>query len=188
MKENTESTSTLLMRIKSGDEAARERLFNTYLPVISRWAHGRLPQYARDLSETADMVQASLMKALEHVDHFEAVREGAFLAYLRQILLNHIRMEIRRVSRRQKHGHADSEIEVPDMEASVMQQAIGDEALQRYEKGLMELKPQAREAVILRIEFGYTFNEIANAVEMNSSNAARMLVSRSLAQVARHMS
>ena len=112
MKENTESTSTLLMRIRSGDDAARERLFNTYLPVISRWAHGRLPQYARDMSETADMVQASLMKALEHVDHFEAIREGAFLAYLRQILLNQIRMEIRRVSRRQKHGTEDAGIEV----------------------------------------------------------------------------
>jgi len=32
------------------------------------------------------MVQASLLKALEHVDDFEAVREGAFLAYLRTIL------------------------------------------------------------------------------------------------------
>lgn len=184
---NTESTSTLLLKIKSGDAAARERLFDTYLPIISRWAHGRLPAYARDLSETADMVQASLLKALEHVDDFEAVREGAFLAYLRQILLNHIRMEIRRVTRRQKHGQADPEAEVVDMEASVMQQVIGDEALQSYEKGLMELKPQAREAVILRLEFGYSFAEIANAVEMNSANAARMMVSRSLAQVARHM-
>jgi len=96
-------------------------------------------------------------------------------------------MEIRRVSRRNQHGHADSEVEVMDMEAAVMSLVIGEEAIEGDEKGWMELSPQARESVILRLEFGYSFAEIASAVEMNSANAARMLVSRSLSQVARHM-
>lgn len=187
MNTDIESTATLLFKIKSGDESAKERLFKTYLPIITNWAHGRLPNYARDLSETADMVQKSLMSALNKIDDFEALREGAFLAYLRQILLNNIRMEIRRVTRKNNHGTEKSDLELADMEASVMQQVIGDEALQKYEKGLMSLKDKAREAVMLRVEFGYSFTEIAEAVEMNSANAARMLVSRSIVEMARYM-
>ena len=68
-----------------------------------------------------------------------------------------------------------------------MQQVIGDEAMQRYEKGLMSLKDKAREAVMLRVEFGYSFAEIAMAVDMNSANAARMLVTRSLHEMTRFM-
>ena len=77
---NTESTATMLFKIKAGDEQAKSRLFKQFLPIISTWAHGRLPQYARDLSETADIVQKSLLSALQKIDEFEAVREGAFLA------------------------------------------------------------------------------------------------------------
>lgn len=187
MSNDVESTTTLLLKIQSGDQQAKERLFHTFLPKITKWAHGRLPQYARDLSETSDIVQKSLLKALQHIDDFHALREGAFLAYLRQIILNHVRMEIRRVTRRQKHGNLETDVELVDMEASMMQQMIGDEAIQKYEKGLMALKQKAREAVILRIEFGYTFSEIAIATAMNSANSARMLVSRSLANMARYM-
>ena len=186
-KADAESTATLLFKVKAGDEQAKSRLFKQFLPIISEWAHGRLPQYARDLSETADIVQKSLLSALQNIDDFEAIREGAFLAYLRQIVLNNIRMEIRRVTRKNKHGHAHNDIEVADSEVSIMQQVIGDEAMQRYEKGLMSLKDKAREAVMLRVEFGYSFAEIAMAVEMNSANAARMLVSRSLHQMTRFM-
>ncbi len=188
MKQDTESTATLLIKIKAGDQQAKERLFKTYLPVITQWAHGRLPSYARDLSDTSDMVQKSLLSALDKVEDFEAIREGAFLAYLRQSLLNNIRMEIRRVTRKNKHGFNDPAAEVVDSEASIMQLMIGDEALQRYEKGLMALKSKAREAVMLRVEFGYSFAEIAAAVEMNSANAARMLVSRSIVEMSRNMS
>ncbi|WP_395375899.1 RNA polymerase sigma factor [Marinicella sp. W31] len=187
MEPNFESTATLLFKIKAGDEQARERLFKTYLPIITDWAHGRLPKYARDLSETADMVQKSLLAALQKVDDFEALREGAFLAYLRQVLLNNIRMEIRRVSRKNRHGYNQNDAELIDEGASVIEHIIGDEALQAYEKGLMSLKDKAREAVILRVEFGYSFAEISEAVEMKSANAARMLVSRSIVEMSRNM-
>ncbi len=187
MSTHFESTSTLLFKIKAGDEQARERLFKTYLPIITDWAHGRLPAYARDLSETADMVQKSLLAALQKVDDFEALREGAFLAYLRQVLLNNIRMEIRRVSRKNRYGHEKNDVELIDGKASVIQQVIGDEALQAYEKGLMSLKDKAREAVILRVEFGYSFAEISEAIEVNSANTARMLVSRAIVEMSRNM-
>ncbi|MEM1080051.1 MAG: RNA polymerase sigma factor [Pseudomonadota bacterium] len=187
MNQSLESTATLLQRVANDDDAAREQLCRQFLPLMTRWAHGRLPNYARDLSDTQDLVQLALIKALDHVDQFDALREGAFLAYLRKIMLNNIRMEIRRVTRRNKHGFADPEHEPDDPNASVVSQVIGLDVLERYEDGLMSLTEKAREAVILRVEFGYSFAEIALATDTPSANSARMLVSRALVQLAEAM-
>lgn len=187
MNPSLESTATLLRKVSDGDEAARDRLVRHFLPILTRWAHGRLPHYARDLSETQDLVQGALISALDKVDDFDALREGAFLAYLRKILLNNIRMEIRRVTRRNAHGFADSEVEPESPDASIVSEVIGVDVLERYEAALMTLTDKAREAVILRVEFGYSFPEIAVATDTPSANSARMLVSRSLVQLAEAM-
>ncbi|MBY6204423.1 RNA polymerase sigma factor [Halomonas denitrificans] len=187
MGQPLESTASLLRQVSEGDAQARERLCSHFLPILTRWAHGRLPHYARDLSETQDLVQAALISALDKVDDFDALREGAFLAYLRKILLNNIRMEIRRVTRRNAHGFADSELEPTDPEASIVSEVIGVDVLERYEAALMTLTDKAREAVMLRVEFGYSFPEIAMATDTPSANSARMLVSRSLVQLAEAM-
>jgi RNA polymerase sigma-70 factor (ECF subfamily) len=187
MNQPLESTATLLQRVANDDDAARERLFRQFLPIITRWAHGRLPDFARDLSDTQDMVQLALMRTLDQIDKFDALREGAFLAYLRKVMLNNVRMEIRRVTRRNQHGFEDSEHELQDPEASVVSKVIGQDVLDQYEQALMSLSVKAREAVILRVEFGYTFEEIAIATDTPNANSARMLVSRSLVQLAEAM-
>lgn len=97
---DVESTAKLLARVRAGDRLAREDLVRRYLATLLRWGHRRLPQHARDLSDTQDLVQTTLLKALDRVGDFEPRREGAFLAYLRTILLNEVRGEIRRVASR----------------------------------------------------------------------------------------
>ena len=95
-----ESTASLLAKVRSGNEPARERLVERYLTALQRWARGRLPRFARDLSDTDDLVQITFLRALDHVDRFEHRKPGSFLAYLRQILLNEIRSQIRRAGGR----------------------------------------------------------------------------------------
>src|SRR5690606_2412050 len=104
MTEKLESTASLLAMVKGGDEAARERLCALYLPMLMRWAHGRLPPQARGLAETCDLVQATLIQALAQLGRFESRHEGAFLAYLRTALLNNLRNEIRRGMRHPSAG------------------------------------------------------------------------------------
>lgn len=186
MKARLESTATLLAKVKSGDDLAREQLCSTYLPMLQRWAHGRLPQYARDLAETDDMVQSTLIKALNQLDSFSSMREGAFLAYLRKILLNNIRMEIRRFSNQNELLKKNIDTNEP-IDTSALEKAIGTEVIEKYENALMKISDQAREAVILRVEFGYSYPEIALAIESASPNAARMIVSRSLLKLAENM-
>jgi RNA polymerase sigma-70 factor, ECF subfamily len=176
-----ETTAALLALIRQGDAAARERLVRRYLPILRRWARGRLPAAARDLAETDDLVQLTLIRALSHVKDFEPRFEGAFLSYLRRALLNSVRDEIRRVRRRPRREPLDPEMEDP--RPSVVEQAIGREALERYEAALAELPEDQREAVILRLEFGFTHQEVADALGKPSSNAARMMVARAVVRV-----
>jgi RNA polymerase sigma-70 factor (ECF subfamily) len=180
-----ESTMVLLDRIRVGDAIARELLLTRYLPILRAWAHGRLPAHARGLADTDDVVQVTLLRALNRLHEFEYRHEGAFLSYLRQGVLNAVRQEIRRARRRPTgelldDAHADET-------ASVVEQAIGREMLERYETELMGLVPDRREAVILRFEFGLSYPEIAEAMGRPSPNAARMLVVRGLAQLAERL-
>jgi RNA polymerase sigma-70 factor (ECF subfamily) len=173
-----QSTTVLLHRTRDGDTDAREELVRRFLPRLQRWAHGRLPQNARDLADTDDLVQVSLVRALEHVKEFEPRHEGAFLAYLRRIVLNAVRDELRRAGRRPTR--VDLGDALPQPGPSLVEQAIGRELVEAYETALATLTEEQREAVIMRIEFGYTYPEIAEALGRPSANAARMAVSRAL--------
>lgn len=180
-----ESTAFLLEQVRGGDARARERLVARFLPLLQRWAHGRLPGHARSLADTDDLVQVSLLRALDHVDGFEARREGAFLAYLRRILLNAVRDEIRRSARRPTDSVEDVELAAPD--PSLLELQIGRDTLEAYEGALTRLTEAQREAVIMRLEFGYSYPQIADAMGRTTPNAARMLVARAIVQLAEEM-
>jgi len=176
----SDCTTELLARARAGEAGAREQLLARYLPRLRRWAHGRLPGYARGDADTDDLVQVTLIRVLHRLGHFMPQHEGAFLAYLRKSLLNAVREEIRRAKIRPLRAPLDSSI--PHIE-----RRVGREVLESYEAALADLRPREREAVILRIEFGYSHDEIAAAIGSPSANAARMTVTRALVQLARGM-
>ena len=176
-----ETTAALLSRVRSGDEVARDRLITRYMVALKRWAHGRLPARARDLLETDDLEQITLIRALDNVEGFEPRREGAFLAYLRRILVNQIRDEIRRVSRRPARDSLSEG--QPDEGPSPVEAAIGREKMALYEKALATLSGEQQEAIIMRLELGFTYEQVAEALGSPSGNAARMLVTRAVVKL-----
>src|SRR5262245_49123460 len=92
---NLESTFTLIERARAGDPQALEWLFTRHRKPLQRWASGRLPKWARELSDTNDLVQETLLHAFKRIGEFEPRRVGALQAYLRQAVLNRIREELR---------------------------------------------------------------------------------------------
>jgi len=180
-----ETTASLLARSQAGDASAREQLLARYLPILLRWAHGRLPRRARDLHETDDLVQVSLIRALEHLDGFVPRREGAFLAFLRRIFLNQVRDQIRRANTKPRREalHPD----LPGRSPSPLEEAMGKQTLERYDRALARLPERQQEAVFLRLELGFTHDEVAKAIGARTGNAARMLVSRALVELAKEM-
>jgi len=180
-----QSTATLIGRIRGGDESARERLIRRYLPALRRWARGRLPVRARGQCDTDDLVQVTLLRALDKMEGFDARRQGAFFAYLRRILQNEIRDRLRAV-RRRPGGEPVTE-ELPDHGPSPLDSAVGSEVLRLYEAGLARLNDEQREAVVLRVELEFTYQQVAEALGSPSANAARMLISRALVRLAEVM-
>jgi RNA polymerase sigma-70 factor (ECF subfamily) len=175
----------LLERIRQGDSSALNRLMDRYLPRLSRWASGRLPQWARDLSDTGDIVQETLIRSVANLEHFEARGEGALQAYLRGAVMNRIRDEIRR--RRRVPAMSTLASTVPGSGQSPLEQAIGEEVLAKYDAALERLDAETREAVIARVEMGCSYAEIAEALNKPSADAARMTVSRALVKLATEM-
>lgn len=174
-----ESTIELLDHIKQGDETAINRLCERQLPTLKRWARGRLPGFARDMRDTEDLVQDTVMHTLRRLTHFEPRGRGALQAYLRQGVMNRIRDEVRRVGRRGPTDELDA-AERPDEGASPLEHAIGREGFRRYREALATLRPEESVAIRCRLELGYSYAEVAEALGKSSPDAARMTVTRAL--------
>ena len=126
----------------------------------------------------------TLIRAFKGLDRFEARGEGAIGAYLRQAVLNRLRDEIRRVKRQPERG-ALPEGAAPT--ASPLEEAVGRETLDRYERALARLRDADREAVVASVEMHYTPEELAQVLGKPTANAARVAVVRALQRLADEM-
>jgi RNA polymerase sigma factor (sigma-70 family) len=180
-----EPTVDVIRRIKSGDAGARGELLRRFLPLLRRWAHGRLPRHVRDLNDTDDLVQVTLVKALSRLDDFDSGGPGAFLAYLRMALLNHVRDEIRRHRRRPEHAEIDAELSDGDAPA-LIDQLVGSDRVRAYEQALARLPKRQQGLIVMRVEFGMSYPEIAAEVG-GTPDAVRIMVARAMVQLSRNL-
>jgi RNA polymerase sigma factor (sigma-70 family) len=183
--DDPESTFRLIDRARAGDRDALERLFARHLKRLQRWASGRLPAWARDLADTDDLVQDTLVQTFKRIECFEPRGVGALQVYLRQAVLNRIRDELRRKGRQPDTTDLDG-LE-RDRAESPLEQAIGHEAVERYECALERLRPEEREAIIARVEMGYSYEELAEALGKPTADAARKTAQRALVRLAEEM-
>lgn len=180
-----DSTWQLLARARAGDPKAVEQLFAHHLPLLQRWARGRLPKWARQLTDTDDLVQDALSRTLRRLDHVEAKGVGALGGYLRQAVLNGIRDELRR------SGRTPPSVDLSTVDLaggqSPLEQAIGREGVERYERALQQLSEADREAIVGRLELGYSYEELAEALGKPSAEAARKAAQRALLKLAEEL-
>ena len=180
-----ETTHQLIARARTGDREAEEQLCARYLTVLQRWAAGRLPHWARGAVDTQDLVQDVLIQTLKRLETFEVRRDGALTAYLRQAVMNRIRDEIRRRDRRGAPEPLD--LELPAGDPSPLEAAIGQQTLVRYEHALARLRPDDREAIVGRVEMGWTYDELAVVLGKSTREAARKATERALLRLAAEM-
>jgi RNA polymerase sigma factor (sigma-70 family) len=180
-----DSTFELIERVRGGDQEALERLLARHVAPLRRWISGRLPRWARDLADTDDLVQDTLLRTFRKMEGFEPRHVGALQAYLRQAVLNRLRDELRR------KGRAPSMVDLDDVRlesaGSPLEEAIGREAVERYEAALARLKPEEREVIIARVELDYTYEELAEALGKPTPDAARKAARRALLRLAEEM-
>lgn len=182
---HAETTLQLLVKARAGDRAALESLFTRYGDPLRRWAHGRLPRWARDVADTHDLVQDVLLQTFKRLEHFEPRTEDALQGYLRQALMNRVRDELRR--HRRRPGSAELDSEVVDDSPSPLQEAIGMETMERYQSGLTRLPESDRDAIVGRLELGLTYEELAELLGKPSAEAARKAAQRALVKLVEDM-
>lgn len=173
-------TALLIEQSKQGDKRANDQLAEYVYPTLLSWAHGRIPRTLDSLIDTSDVVQETLVKGIRKLNDFQSLRPGAFLAYLRRIFINNINQKLR--SEKTTEPLDDAQLQ---QSALVFKDDI--EELVIYEEALLKLTEAEQEIIILRIEFGMSFNEIAGSLEKNSEDAARMHFNRSLAKLLKYI-
>jgi len=182
-----ESIAEMIERAQRGEQAAIDRLFQRCYPQIRRLAHGRLPGSLRGEMDTPDLVQITFLRAWRGLENFKSRWEDAWLAYLRRILFNYLRDEgrrSRRIPEKETLPEDDSPGAVESPEPTPLEEAELREAFAAYRTALKRLTPTERDAVILRLEQGERYELIAKTLGLPSSDAARMLVKRSIGKIA----
>lgn len=181
-----QSTVDLLTAARDGEAGAFDLLFERLVPGLRRWARGRLPIFARELCDTQDVVQDTVLNALRRMDQFEVRHPGALLAYLRQAVLHRICDEVRRSQRRPLMTEL---VDHPDDGAmSPLDRILTQHEIARYETALARLKPDDRAAILCRVEHQSSYEQMAIDLGKPSANAARVAVRRALMRLAEEMS
>jgi RNA polymerase sigma factor (sigma-70 family) len=178
------STEELFQKAQTGDKRALSALLRRQGGVLSRWARGRLPRWARSFNDTADLVQEALLQTFLRIDRFDNRGKGAFQAYLRQAVVNRICDEMRRVSRRPSHEPEDAAFDLPADGPSPFDVTLDAEHEQRYKLALKTLSEDERLLVVGRLELGYTYEQLALIGNRPTPEAARQAVRRAVLKVA----
>lgn len=182
---DAESSIELIRLAQTGDRDAMDRLFARHLPVLRRWARGRLPQSARDLSDTHDLIQEAMQRTITNFDRFQYRGEGALHAYLHAAVVNLVTDHVRRTLRRPMREVLTERL--VDRAQSPLDRAITHETFERFEAALGHLGPMDQQAVRARLELGCTYQEIAELTGRSSPDAARMAVARAVKTLAEIM-
>lgn len=171
----------LLQRVRSGDDTALDVLLVRMLPRLRRWAHGRLPNAARGMLDTGDIVQTVAAKALKQLAHLDIQQAGGLGFYLRQAVLNEIASQWRRAGRTPFETTLDDGM--PAEQTSPLDRLLGEERLSVYEDALNRLEPPDRDAIVGRFEFGYNYEELARYLGKSNAAAARVAVHRAVTRL-----
>jgi RNA polymerase sigma-70 factor (ECF subfamily) len=181
----------LLVRARSGDEEALNRLFalcRNYLALLARTqVEGRL----RAKVDASDVVQQTLLEAHRDFGRFHGQTEGEWLAWLRRILAHNSADFIRRFHGTDKRragrevalGHpADSSVpglELSDGGETPSQEILRKERELQLADAIARLSADHQEVIILRNLHGLPFDEVARRLG-RSRPAAQMLWLRAM--------
>lgn len=179
-----ESSFGLVRRAQAGDANAVERLVRRYLPRLRQWTHHRLPSWARDLAETDDLVQETLINAFRNLPRFEMRDELSLRSYMRRAIQNRLRDELKRAAR---HPVEQLPQDVASAQASPLAQAISRQDLWRCRVALARIRAADRRVILLALSGKYKGRELAMETGKASPDAARMALTRALQRLAREM-
>ena len=154
----TGSTITLLPLAARGDRRAVEILIERMRPYLTRFGHGRLPRWARSRAETEDLVQESLIRALNHLPRFENQSIKDFRSWLHTVFRNLVTDEKRFIGRVGVAKELPTDVEDPGMspEERAVEQFLDVHQAQRDQgANHLHLRVHIEPGVLLAVDDGH---------------------------------
>ncbi len=178
----------LLSRYRRGDAHALTELVSRFLPRLHRWAHGRLPRWARTHADTPDLIHDVMLRTIGRLNQNKAAIDlhgrDALGAYFRAAVRNRIRDEHRRFARRGASQPLSATI--PDPAPSPLDRAIAIDHHARYRSALAGLDAADRELIVGHVELHYSHAQLG-CMTGRTPNAARMALQRAIGRLIARM-
>jgi RNA polymerase sigma-70 factor (ECF subfamily) len=173
----------LIRRAQEGSPDALNALYEQCSGRLLEYVRLRLGREMRSRLESRDILQAALVKSLEHLHELKGDNTGSLLGWLARIADNEIRDRADYYQRQRRDAARemplDDEAPVPALTRSALSRVILDEQAKRLEAALESLSPSHREVILLRKFEELSFAEIARRLG-KSEDACRMLLVRAM--------
>ncbi len=192
----SQNTQELVALAKDGDHSALNHLYRIYAERVRWMVRFRMNKELRSKLESMDIVQDTLIHALNGLDGFTYNNEGDFVRWLSKIAENELRGNLRKLhadkrdirknvrlnDNRQTTGSRFTGVPAPvnaDTPSVILSKR---DELARLEKAIDTLKPEYRQVIILTKIDGLSYNEMGKRLG-KSDEAIRKLVSRAMAEL-----
>jgi RNA polymerase sigma-70 factor (ECF subfamily) len=151
----------LIIAAQRGDRPAFARLVEQYWDRLYRWLY----HLAHDRHLAEDLAQETFLKAFAGLKKFQAGTN--FGAWLFRIAHNNFANQCR-ASARRREPLPDH---LPDSRHGPLDQAISDETVRSVARAVNRLPTEFRSALLLRVEEGLSFREIADILDLTEETA-----------------
>ena len=158
----TKLPDTELVLLAKDNQEAFGVLYERYVEKIYKYIYYRTGNH----HDAEDLASAVFHRAMGHIETYTE-RGVPFQAWLYRIAYNAF-LNQRRIANRSRHPFPD---DVAGGEAGPDEQAISREAMQVLARAIGRLPGEFRAALLLRIEEGLSFREIADVLETTEQTA-----------------
>jgi RNA polymerase sigma-70 factor (ECF subfamily) len=170
--------------------------YRAYLRMVARL---KLSPELRRVLDSSDLIQQTMLKALEKRDQFRGQKTGEYLAWLRQILAHNVYDQakkegligddpVHKVSLERALDESGRRLdELLALDSSPpLGKVIGHEDLVRLEEALEKLPENQRTAVILKKLQGYSLAETSRCMGLSKDAVSGLLV-RAMRTLRQHL-
>ena len=173
----------LIQRAQAGSPEALNALYERCAGRLLAYVRLRLGRDLRARLESRDILQAAMMKSIEHLNEFKGEETGSLMGWLARIADNEIRDRADFYQRQRRDAARELPLEddapVAALTRSALSRVILDEEAERLEAALESLPPAHREVILLRKFEELPFADIARRLG-KSEDACRMLLARAM--------
>jgi len=193
--DSSEDSFALLARHQAGDPHALNALLQRHYARVERIVRVRLRAAGDARADSSDLVQQTMIKALQHIDRFQQREDARLIDWLARIAEREVLAHHRRQAAACRDVHREQVAQRPtdgsSSESPIHQALAGDstpsqQAARGEDKELLDeclagLPEDLREVILLRDFAGASWSHVATQLGKPSSDAARKQHERALA-------